>query len=351
MTGPVPNFSGFPGLSGSPSANDIYAQRLGLLTSGGGDTFSLSSPQPEKQSKGFLGAVKDVGKGILNGALNTVKSLFTWQGLAMTLGTAGLIAAFGAPVVMPFLIAGGALAGGYQMLGGLMKGDWQKVGEGIFTLGATGVGAKYGPKEFTAKDGQFSIAKIVKNQDGVTQAVKPTGIWDSTLAYLKAPFRGFGRVEGDNIVLTTEGKLANPKGIISAAGDNFQATSASLKQKLDRKTKSAEPVTPEESTTPSPEKAKSNPVNSTADDGIDDVFHDAVESQSVADSNIGSKTQTVNNAKKDPVNSDNNRVADVQGDIDDSGIDSKSDKTGFFKQDGLPGAFGTQAAITGALTN
>lgn len=325
MTGPLPNISGYPGMIGSPSANDIYAQRIGLLTSGAGDTFSLSSPRPETQKKGFVGAVKDVGKGILNGALNTVKSLFTWQGLAMTLGTAGLIAVFGAPVVMPFLIAGGALAGGYQMLGGVVEGDWKKVGEGIFTLGATGVGAKYGPKEFTTKDGQFSLTKIVKNKDGVTEAVKPTGIWDSTLAYLKAPFRGFGKVEDGNIALTAEGKLANSKGIISAAGDNFQTTSAKVKQKLGNKTPSTE--------------------SSTAGNAADD----AASVTSTTDSDVGSKTQTVNAVKKDTASSENNRMPDVQGEIDGSGAESKKEKKGFFKQDGLPGAFGTQAAMTGGI--
>jgi hypothetical protein len=225
MAGPLPGIFGYSGLGG-PSANDLYAQNIDAISTiyPGKDTFSLSNQPPDKkQKKGFKESLKDVGKGIATGAVNTVKGIFTPQGLAMTLGTAGLMFAFGAPVVMPFLIGAGVLAGGGQIFKGALDGDWKKVGEGIFTLGATATGAKFGPKEFSSKGETFSLAKVVKNQDGTTQAVKPTGIFDSAWAYLKAPFRGFGKVENGNMAVTAEGQLANGKGIMSAAGDQFQA--------------------------------------------------------------------------------------------------------------------------------
>lgn len=240
MTGPLPGIYGYGGLAG-PSQNDLYAQRIDAISTiyPGRDTFSLSSQPPEKKrKKGFKESLKDVGKGIANGAVNTVKGIFTPQGLAMALGTAGLIFALGAPVVMPFLVGAGLLFGGGQIFKGALDGDWKKVGEGIFTIGATATGAKFGPKELTSKEGAFSLAKLVKNKDGVTEAVKPTGLFDSTWAYLKAPFKGFGKVESGKIAVNNEGQLAHSKGVASAAGDQFQARVSGFQQKTKPETSS-----------------------------------------------------------------------------------------------------------------
>lgn len=254
MAGPLPGIFGYSGLGG-PSANDLYAQNIDAISTiyPGKDTFSLSNQPPDKkQKKGFKESLKEVGKGIANGAVNTVKGIFTPQGLALALGTAGLMFALGAPVVMPFLIGAGVLAGGGQIFKGALDGDWKKVGEGLFTLGATATGARFGPKEFSSKGETFSLAKMVKSQDGTTKAVKPTGIFDSVWAYLKAPFRGFGKVENGNIAVTAEGKLANGKGMMSTAGDQFQARFNSTKQN------STNTATPEVSSTETIKKPKTN---------------------------------------------------------------------------------------------
>lgn len=262
MTGPLPGFYG-PAGPGGLSANDLYAQNIGAISTiyPGKDTFSLSNQPPQhKQKKGLKDTLKDIGKGMANGAVNTIKGIFTPQGLGMMLGTAGLICAFGAPVVMPFLVGAGLLFGGSQVFKGLLDNDWQKVGEGIFTVGATATGAKFGPKQFSTKDGTFSLSKVVKNEDGVLQGVKPTGIFDSTLAYLKAPFRGFGKVENGSIAVTADGKLANSKGIMSAAGDQFHARTSSLKNREPKSNSTTSDTSSVSSTTSSTvsQKPKSN---------------------------------------------------------------------------------------------
>lgn len=224
--GPSMAMSAGPGATDTPKQQGVFKQPH---AQSGKDSVTFSG-HGAKEKKGLIGSLLDVGKGFVQGGINTVKGLFSLQGLAMSAGTFALIMAFGAATVMPFLIAAGVVVGGSQIIGGLLNSDWRKVGEGIFTMGATGLGAKYGPKEIDTSDGAFSVAKITQN-GGVAKANKPTGMLDSIVAYLKAPFRGLGKVnEQGEISLNAEGKFAESKSVFSAAGDRFQTGYDSLKQ-------------------------------------------------------------------------------------------------------------------------
>jgi hypothetical protein len=139
------------------------------------DTLSLSGHGEEKKSKGIMGAITDFGKGIFKGAVNTVSSLFSLKGLAMTLGAAALVAVAG-PIAIPLLIAGGLAIGGKQIFQGVTTGNWEKAGEGTFTVGATLLGAKVGPKSFKGADG---VEYALKGGDGFLS--KPIGYLKSLI--------------------------------------------------------------------------------------------------------------------------------------------------------------------------
>lgn len=149
------------------------------------DVFNHSgNGQQEKKSQGILGAIKDFGKGIVNGAINTVKSLFTLKGLALALGTIAL--AWAAPALaIPLLVLGGLAYGGVQIFKGISTGNWEKAGEGVFTIGATLLGAKFGTKlEPTIKDAGGAKYIFTKTKDG--NKVPVTGLFDKLAAYSKS---------------------------------------------------------------------------------------------------------------------------------------------------------------------
>ncbi len=356
MSGPVSGLNSASGVSGGSTSEIKSTQRPYAAIHGDGatDTVVLSKHKAS-QKKGVMGSIFDIGKGIFAGAVNTIKEMFSWQGLLMTAGTLGLISSFGAAVVMPFLIGAGVIAGASQVLKGVSNGDWKKVGEGIFTLGATGLGAKLGPKEINIKGTQYTLAKTVKNQDGVITAAKPTGILDSTIAYLKAPFRGLSKVENGQIALDAKGRLSDTKGLMSMGQEHATEGLVSMRQKFTRNPKAdsamginaplekavtAEIATTEQAVSPKPQVVKpqeTNPVatNSASKDTNplkapeqkpsqaqekaqtmaqsqpardygtvdgDDVFYDAEEFLELP------------STKKD--NPLNGRMADVQGEVD-----------------------------------
>ncbi len=141
--------------SGVNSLNGINASNILVTGSGshkqawipmnlpeGTDSIQLAGQRPRKKS--VIGATFDVLKGIGKGAVNTVSSLLSVKGLLMTAGTIGVCALVGPPII-PFLVAAGVLTGGAQIAKGASSGNWENVGEGIFTLGTTMLGAKYAP--------------------------------------------------------------------------------------------------------------------------------------------------------------------------------------------------------------
>lgn len=100
--------------------------------------IGISKKKKKTGLEGFL-------KGIYNGAVNTVKGIFSVQGIAMTAATAGLVWATGGAALLP-LAALGTGIGGFQMFKGIAQGDAEGVGEGVFTTGASLLGLKFTPK-------------------------------------------------------------------------------------------------------------------------------------------------------------------------------------------------------------
>jgi hypothetical protein len=84
---------------------------------------------------------------------------------------AGLAIATGGAIV-PFLVAIGGGVGLYQVGSGLLKGDWEEMGRGMFTLGSTALGAKIDFKGVTElKTGdKFTMAVSSAEKNGFAAA-------------------------------------------------------------------------------------------------------------------------------------------------------------------------------------
>jgi hypothetical protein len=185
------------------------------VTGSPNDILDLSSLKGgKKKSTGFRGAITDFGKGILKGAYEAVTGLFTVKGMLMAVG--GLIAVAVIPAVaIPVLIAGGVAIGGTQIAKGLMSNDWEEAGKGTFTLGATVLGAKFGPKSIKgADDAEYALVKTSK-KNGMTTASRPKGMFSATWANIKTLFGSkMGKLDKDgNIMTTADGKLVEGKNI------------------------------------------------------------------------------------------------------------------------------------------
>ncbi|WP_373532057.1 hypothetical protein [Vampirovibrio sp.] len=152
---------GSPGVGSQPFPSGIYPPGSGV----GSDQF-LSSGAPKKKGvAGFL-------QGIANGAINTVKSLFTLQGLATTVGAGALVWATGGAALIP-LAALGAGIGGFQMLNGAANGDTEAVGEGFFATAASLLGLKFTPKKVTLNGQEFTLSSGAPGQSlGITGRLK-----------------------------------------------------------------------------------------------------------------------------------------------------------------------------------
>lgn len=232
MYGPVFNYT--PGSTygaGQNTEGTASPFSKPFVTGGSQDSLDLSGQHGEhKKSEGFVGAVKDFGKGIVKGAINTVTGLFTLKGMAMALGTLALVAVAPA-VAIPLLVAGGVTMGGIQVAKGVSTGNWEQAGEGTFTLAATMLGAKAGPKSFKGSGGEKYAFVKTATKDGVTTVSKPTGFWGKTVANLKATFGGkLAKVDKDgSITITPEGKIAEGKTIYQLGKDSVSARFGSKK--------------------------------------------------------------------------------------------------------------------------
>lgn len=140
------DYGGYGGYGGSPYGPiagssflpPYYSPGMGPGGPGQDEFVGISKKKKKTGLEGFL-------KGIYNGAVNTVKGIFSVQGIAMTAATAGLVWATGGAALLP-LAALGAGIGGFQMIKGIAKGDAEGVGEGVFTTGASLLGLKFTPK-------------------------------------------------------------------------------------------------------------------------------------------------------------------------------------------------------------
>jgi hypothetical protein len=134
-----------PGSVSPQFASGIYPPG----SASGTDQFVGSGVPKKKGVAGFF-------QGILNGAVNTVKSLFTLQGILSMAGAGALVWATGGAALIP-LAALGAGIGGFQMLNGLAKGDSESVGEGFFVAATSLLGLKFTPKKVNLNGQAFTL--------------------------------------------------------------------------------------------------------------------------------------------------------------------------------------------------
>lgn len=224
MYGPVFNTQGssFNPTQGSEGSSSPFSKPFASLEAN--DSLNISGHGEKKKSEGFLGAVKDFGKGIIKGGIETVTSLFTVNGLLMAAGAAAFVALAPA-VAIPLLVAGGVTMGGIQIAKGVSSGDWEEAGKGTFTMGASVLGAKVAPKSFKGTgETKFGLIKTTK-KDGVVTTSTPTGFFDSTWANIKASFGGkLAKLDKDGkVMLNEEGKPLETKSIFGVGKENWKA--------------------------------------------------------------------------------------------------------------------------------
>lgn len=162
------NGVGIPGLGGAApfqqsSTPGAFVGPYADLSTVGQDQLLLSAQQGGSSSKGGIG---NFFKGIFTGAVNSVTSLLSPTGLALALGSAGLLLATGG-AALPLLIGAGVIAGGTQVATGLMSGDAEKAGQGVFGIGASILGVKLAPKTVQSKGNGQTYAYVAK--DGAMQ--------------------------------------------------------------------------------------------------------------------------------------------------------------------------------------
>lgn len=118
----------------APPANSTGI--MGFLT---GNEDTREAHEKEENKNGPLGGLLG---GIWNGLKNTIQTLCTPEGLLMVGGIIALNIMTGGAIT-PILFVLGATVGTYQVGKGLAKDDWEGVGQGVFTLGTTFLGAKF----------------------------------------------------------------------------------------------------------------------------------------------------------------------------------------------------------------
>lgn len=109
-------------------------------TFNGGMAANGSSGSEEKKSGGLFGGIKDFFSGIVKGATNLIKSLADPKTWLMIVACAALCFIF-PPAGMALLAIGVAMAGS-QIVKGVSSGNMEQVGEGVFNLGLSAVGAR-----------------------------------------------------------------------------------------------------------------------------------------------------------------------------------------------------------------
>jgi hypothetical protein len=187
------------------------------------------------------GGIKGFFKGIAQGAVNTIKGIFTPQGLLMLGGTAALVALTGG-AILPLLGAVGIGIGGYQLVKGAAAGDTEKMGEGVFSLGLSALGFM-GPKTVMVKGANG------KNIAYKLAASKPSGKV-GILDQVKALF-GKGKYEAYSVLddgKTIGAKLAvdqsKPLNMYQLSLEKAKSNFSGLKQWSDKRRSSVSSSTP-----------------------------------------------------------------------------------------------------------
>jgi hypothetical protein len=144
-------------------------------------TGNQDERSPEQKIENHQGPIGGFFGGMWNSLKGMLKSLCTPEGLLLVGGIIALnFMTCGA--ITPILFALGVGVGGYQMGKGIVKGDWEMMGAGAFTLGTTFLGAKFDFHNVkNAQTGEkFAMAVSQTPKGGITAPSKATpGMMDN----------------------------------------------------------------------------------------------------------------------------------------------------------------------------
>ena len=233
-------YGGYPGMNGPLSYNyynDFVNSGFGPVQTGLPSVApgqGTAHGKPEQKKTGF-GAFFS---GIKNGFTGMVKNFFTVPGFLLTAASIAGVALFGAGMLFP-LIAVGVGVGGYQFIKGAVNGDAEKMGEGVFTLGTTLLGAKLTPNKIDVHEladtslwAKFKlpfVGKGVFKDPEVTfwRAICDEGV--TGLERLKELFKGKSSSTGANkpVPLTQKNLAAHTEKSASEHGQHSSASSES----------------------------------------------------------------------------------------------------------------------------
>ena len=184
MVEPIGGYSAYPVFSGAGSAAKTAASSYpvaGEVTQASNASSGIAAfftgnhdtRKPEEKVENQKGPIGGFFGGLWNGLTNTIKNLFTPDGLLMVGGFLALNFLTGGALTPIMFVLGGTI-GTYQVGKGLATGDWEKMGQGAFTLGTTFLGAKF--DFFTMKHKpsgeKFAMSLSTANKEGVATASK-----------------------------------------------------------------------------------------------------------------------------------------------------------------------------------
>ena len=105
-----------------------------------GDALQLSSKAQPKTKKGFFGKIKDIGKGMWQGACSIVTGALSIKGML----TAGGLLALGVvcPWTIPVMIAGAMAGSAWSMFKAIKNGDYVGIGNALVSGALSFTGAR-----------------------------------------------------------------------------------------------------------------------------------------------------------------------------------------------------------------
>lgn len=166
----TPYFSG-----GATNASGAASLIQPAILNGAVQSEQRKKIPPDQKPENKNGIFGGFLHGLKNAFDNTIKSIFTPQGILAIAAFIALNAMTGGALT-PILFVAGIGFGGYQTGKGLLTGDWEQVGEGAFTLGTTYLGAKFDTKSIkhSKTDQKYGMALSSTGKAGAEKAVPTT---------------------------------------------------------------------------------------------------------------------------------------------------------------------------------
>lgn len=115
----------------------------------GNDQLTLQGKTEGSKKKGLHEFLKGI---FYDGPINMIKGILSPMGLITLAGSVALGVMTGGAAI-PLLVAGGLVAAGLQLGKGILSGDHNKAGQGVFDVVSAAAGSRLMPKKFKLADG------------------------------------------------------------------------------------------------------------------------------------------------------------------------------------------------------